>query len=66
MKQEQSNFNQHKQSDNINTYTYCWKCLKKLTTPSPTPFCSWECKKMYYQEIKKENDALFGEWVGGD
>lgn len=74
MKQEQNNFNQHKQSSNINNsinienknYTYCIKCGVRFTTPSPTPFCDWDCRREYYQEIKKENDALFGEWIGRD
>lgn len=70
MKQEQSNFNQHKQSDNINTYKkeylYCIKCGRRFITPSPTPFCDQECRREYYQEIRQENDALFGEWIGRD
>lgn len=70
MKQERSNFNQHRQNDNINTYKneylYCIKCGRRFITPSPIQFCDQECRREYYQEIRKENDALLGEWIGRD
>ena len=61
------------QNNNINgnSNKYCAKCLSvlgdnKVKDGEGNWFCSWECKKMYYAEIKKENDSLFNEWIGRD
>lgn len=40
--------------------TYCWKCGKIINQGN---FCDEECRKEYYTEIRKENDAMYNEGV---
>lgn len=43
-------------------FTYCWKCGITLKLYSPNQFCSSECRREYYAEIRKENDCCFNEF----
>ena len=66
--------NDNNYNGNINTYgkqkvilyKFCQKCGKDFEEPSEDMFCSWECKKDYYAELRSDMDDCFGEWIGRD
>ena len=57
-----------------NNIVFCAKCISKLDVNSKNVvkdsqgriFCCKDCRKDYYAEIRKENDALYDWWVGRD
>lgn len=50
----------------VKTYTYCIKCGRDFSEPSIDHFCDDYCRSEYYQELAKESDACYREWIGRD
>lgn len=58
--------NTYKEEQEQKKFLYCYKCLRDFNEPSVEPFCSWECKKDYFAEERKEMDSCYREWLGRD
>lgn len=61
-----SKYKSNKKNNKEKLYLFCIKCGRDFESPSLSQFCDFGCCQEYYQEIRRENDACFGEWIGRD
>ena len=55
--------------EKMKVYRYCWQCGKELPEGSTEPFCNDYdnyCRSVYYQELRKESEICYREWLGRD
>ena len=68
---DKNKLKQVKQNTNINVVSgYCAKCLRKLSgdrikDSENNEFCDEECRREYWQEIRREMYSNFREWRNG-